>query len=294
MAFKSLDELRQNYKQNNESNSESRPNNYYPFWNMKVGEQAIVRFLPDANDDNPLGFMVEKVMHNLTINGDRKSVPCLSMYGEDCPVCKVSQAYYKQEDKKNGSKYWKKKQHLAQVLVVEDPLEADKETGETHEGKVRFLSIGYQLYNVIMEAFDSGDLEERPDHYENGTDFIIKKTKQGEYDSYQIGSKFARRERALDEDTIANLDLIDLSTLLPKNLGLDKVEDLLNADLGGKAYVDDKKPSAPADNTVAKVEAAIETAAAVETSEDTRAPELEQSAQDLLEEIRNRRKAEAK
>ena len=70
-------------------------------------------------------------MHNLEINGDRKSVPCLSMYGEDCPICAVSSAYYKAEDKENGKKYWKKKQHIAQALIVEDPLPADEATQET-------------------------------------------------------------------------------------------------------------------------------------------------------------------
>ena len=71
---------------------------------MKNGEQAIIRFLPDKNQDNPLGFLVEKLSHALTINGERKTVPCLRMYGEDCPICAVSSAYYKDEDKENGKK----------------------------------------------------------------------------------------------------------------------------------------------------------------------------------------------
>lgn len=303
MAFKSLEELRAAYKSNNDNSNDNRPNNYYPFWNMQIGEQATVRFLPDANEENPLGFMAEKIMHNLVINGKKKSVPCLSMYGQDdCPVCKVSQAYYKQEDKKNGSKYWKKKQHLAQVIVVSDPLEADKDTGETHEGKVRYLSIGFQLFNVIMEAFDAGDLDERPDDYKNGTDFIIKKTKPGEYESYQIGSKFARKERALDDDTIASLDLIDLSTLLPKNPGIEKIEAMLDADLSGADYDDSSTTtSTPVASTnsnltessvVAKVEAAVSAASDPVVEEQTGGA-LEDKAQGILAEIQARRAAEA-
>ena len=127
----SIDQLRAAFKK--EESTQSRPNNYYPFWNMQVGEQAIVRFLPDKDQDNHLGFMVEKMMHTLNINGENKSVPCLKMYGEDCPICRVSSAYYKDEGKgsANGKKYWRKKQHLVQALIVEDPLPADKETGET-------------------------------------------------------------------------------------------------------------------------------------------------------------------
>ena len=48
----------------NENNKENRDNGgtgYYPFWNMKAGQRAVVRFLPDANEDNERGFLVEKV-----------------------------------------------------------------------------------------------------------------------------------------------------------------------------------------------------------------------------------------
>ena len=97
MSKLSLEQLRAAFKK--DENQGSRPNNYYPFWDMKVGEQAIVRFLPDADENNPLGFMVEKFTHNLTINGESKSIPCMKNYGEDCPICKVSLSYYKEGDK---------------------------------------------------------------------------------------------------------------------------------------------------------------------------------------------------
>lgn len=226
----------------NEGNKENRENGggtgYYPFWNMKAGQRAVVRFLPDANDDNERGFLVEKVFHNLTINGQRKMVPCLSMYGEDCPICKLSQEYYKAKDEVNGKKYWKKKQYMAQVLIVEDPLEADANTGETHEGKVRLLSLGFQIYNIITEAFKSDELEVAPFSYEGGYDFVIKKTEQGQYASYAVGTKFMNKQRDLSEEEIgvAEEGLIDLSTVLPKNPGFDKVEAMLQADLNGEDY----------------------------------------------------------
>ena len=63
----SLDQLKNAFKKP-ENTEFSGPSNYFPFWNMKVGEQAIIRFLPDLNEENPLGFMVEKTVHNLNIN----------------------------------------------------------------------------------------------------------------------------------------------------------------------------------------------------------------------------------
>lgn len=224
-------------------------NKYYPFWNMKPGQRAIIRFLPDRDDTNVRGFLAEKVTHKLMINGQEKTVPCMSMYGEDCPVCKVSQDYYKVNDKINGKKYWRKKQYIAQALIVEDPLPADKDTGETHQGQVRHIALGYQLYNIIKEAFASEDdaLEASPDDFNEGYDFIIKKTEQGEYSTYTMGTKFHSKQRALSDDELLTAEegMIELKTLLPKNPGVEKVRAMLNADLNGEDYQDGSGGDAP-------------------------------------------------
>lgn len=223
-----------------EGNREAFTNNYYPFWNMKAGQRAIMRFLPDRNENNERGFLVEKVFHNLEINGQKKTTPCLSMYGEDCPICKISQEYYKAKDEVNGKKYWRKKQYIAQALIVEDPLEADKDTGETHAGKVRYIALGYQLYNIIIEAFASEDdpLDDVPYSFDGGYDFIVKKTQQGEYSTYTMGTKFQSKQRALSEDELVVVEngMIELATLLPKNPGVEKTQAMLNADLNGESY----------------------------------------------------------
>lgn len=241
----SLDQLKAAFKKNENDGNTNRVNNYYPFWDMQDGQQAIVRFLPDKNSSNPLGFLVEKLMHNLDINGEKKNTPCLRMYNEDCPICKVSSAYYKAEDKVNGKKYWRKKQHIAQGLIIEDPLPADENTKETHEGKVRFFALGYQLFNVIKEAFEGGELEDVPCSQDGGYDFIIKKTRQGDYSGYAVGSRFRAKARSLTETErgVADDQMIDLITLLPPNPGEDKVSAILTAALNGTAYEDNNKPS---------------------------------------------------
>lgn len=241
----SLEQLRAGFKKEENQGQTSRPNNYYPFWNIPDGSQATIRFLPDANSDNPMGFMVEKLMHTLTINGENKSTPCHKMYNEDCPICKVSSAFYKEDDKINGKKYWRKKQHLAQALILEDPLPPDEATGETHEGKVRFVALGYQIFNIIKDAFESGELDEIPYAFEGGCNFVIKKTKQGDYPSYSL-SKFARKSSDLDEDEVALAEehMVDLSTLLPQAPAVEKTEGMLEAALTGKDYSDESS-SAP-------------------------------------------------
>jgi len=286
----SLEQLTAAFKK--QDTTESRPSNYYRFWDMKNDEKAVVRFLPDANEENPMGFMIEKLMHTLEINGEIKSVPCLKMYEEDCPICKVSSEYYKDEgkDSVNGKKYWRKKQHIVQALVVEDPIAADPETGENSEGKVKFLNLSYQLYSVIKEAFESGDLDAPPYLFKDGTDFIIKKTDGGQYPKYDIGSKFARRSSDLTEDEIALVEdeSVDLSTLLPANPGYEKVSAMLMASLKGESYEDDTPSDEPAPAAIKSAPVAQESVA-----ESKPATEFDDESDDILSMIRNRPKNSA-
>jgi len=235
--FDNIDQLRAAFKQNEDAGkSDSYNNNYYPFWKMNDGQQAIIRFLPDANEENPMDFFVEKVMHNLVINGEKKNVPCETMYGatsKECPICRVSSAFYKKDDEENGKKYWRKKQYLMQALVVEDPLPANTETGETYEGKVCCIALGFQLYEIIKEASLSGELDTIPYKFKDGVDFIIKKTPQGKWSTYTVGSGFKRKNRDLTDEEIATATegMIDLSTLLPKRPEIEALESMLAASL---------------------------------------------------------------
>lgn len=232
----SLDALRSAFKKDTTTNTGNGLGNYFPFHKMQTGESSTVRFLPDLNAENPMGFLVEKRTHTLTINGQKRNVPCRTMYGEDCPICKVSSAYYKANDTVNGKKYWRKLQYIGQALIVDSPIPAQAGE-EVATGTVKLMTINPQLYKVIKEAFESGDLENIPFDYEMGTNFIIKKDQQGEYASY-ILSKFAKRETALDDDTIEFVQgqLKDLSTVLPKCPELAEVEAMLEADMTGSEY----------------------------------------------------------
>ena len=224
-------------------NNDNRPSNYYRFWKMDFDQTATVRILPDTDEDNYLEFNVEKFMHNLEINGEFKSVPCLKMYGEPCPICEVSAAFYKEEGDKSvrGKQYYRKKQHIVQALILEDPLPPNTETGENSEGKVNYLNIGYQLFSVVEEALTSGDLEAVPWDVNEGYDFLIKKTKSPDGNAkYDLGSKFVRRSSSLSEDQLAIVEegSINLSTLIPQKPTLERVEGMLNAALTGEPWDD--------------------------------------------------------
>ena len=225
-------------------NNDNRPSNYYRFWKMDFDQTATVRILPDKDEDNYLEFNIEKFMHNLEINGEFKTVPCLKMYGEkSCPICDVSSAFYKEEGDKSvrGKQYYRKKQHIVQALILEDPLPPNTETGENSEGKVCYLNIGYQLFSVVEEALTSGDLDAVPWDINEGYDFIIKKTKSPDGNAkYDLGSKFVRRASSLSEDQIAIVEegSINLNTLIPQKPTLERVEGMLNAALTGEPWDD--------------------------------------------------------
>lgn len=226
-------------------------NNYYPFYNINFDEKCTVRFIPDKNEDNELAFMVEKLTHELTINGQKRVVPCLKMFGStECPICKKCASIFKIEGEKSptGKRLYRKKQHIAQVLVVEDPLPYKE--GETKaQGTVKLLNIGYSIHQKIDSAYDDDEMDSYPDDYETGFDFVIKKTKKGEHANYE-NSGFARRSRALSDEEIAVAEAarIDLATLLPKPLSVEELTKLLEADLNGTS-LDETAPPATTSNT---------------------------------------------
>lgn len=245
MSNKKLDALKalfkkENENKNNDGNNKKR-GDMYPFWQMKVNEKAVVRLLPDKNLENPYMFYVDKLEHTLSINGKDKRIPCLQMYGEKCPICDLSRDFYKAEGKGsvNGKYYYRKKTSLARVLVLEDPLPADEETGETAVGKVLNTQLGYQLMEKIKAEVLSDDMDTLPWDFEDGYNFTIAKTPQGEYGTYAVASGFARRPSAIPAELADEIELIDLETLLPANPGYDYVKRKLEAHQTGDDDGDD-------------------------------------------------------
>jgi len=225
-----LEEVRARMRKEEKSKS-GLPSNYYRYFDLQDGESATIRFLPDKNEENPFGFFIEKFTHTLEINGQKKSVPCLTQYGEECPICKVANAYYKEGDRVRGAAYYKRRGYISQALIVEDPLAPDAETTRNSEGLVRLLALSRQLFEAIKaEIEDPQGLEVEPWDYKNGTDFVIRRGRQGQHASY-AQSRFARKSRPLTahERRVVEEQMIDLSTLIPENPGLDAIEKLLES-----------------------------------------------------------------
>jgi hypothetical protein len=267
---------------------------FYPFWKMPDDAVAVVRFLPDLDDENNLGFLVENLQHELVVNGKKKKVPCLAMHGEDCPICALSRKYYDEKNEEMGKKYYRKKSYIGQVIVVESPIEHDQSQ------LVKLIDFGPAVFKQIQSAFQSGDLEEAPFEFKGGYNFRIKKTKSGQYASYTTSS-FAPKQTDLDDDIIEQLNLFNLADYRGKKMDVATVEALLVADQTGASFGDDEDAE-PEVVAVAPVKsaapvAAKKVAAAVveeSVSVEVAAPAAPTSskASSVLEQLRARAKAQ--
>lgn len=267
--------LERNSKKNSGGNKGSR--DMFPFWNMDIDQSSRVRLIADANPDNPDVFFVNKMEHKLEIDGKSRTVICRQTFGEKCPICELSQKYYKAEGKGStkGKYYWRDKTAVARVLVLDTPLVPEKdENGEgpdTYIGGVFKTQFGYQLLQKIDEQLLSKDdpLEVLPWELDLGYDFIIKKSKQAgsDYGNYQAGSTFARSPSPVPAKYRDSIEMVDLATYLPEDPGYEAVQAILNQHLasidGSQSDSSDESSSTGtvAQRLAARVNAAKETPA---------------------------------
>ena len=229
----------------------------YPFWNIKTGETSQVRLLPDADPTNSF-FWIEKAVINLTFQGvkgtsDDKQytvkVPCMEMYGENCPILAEVRTWYKDDSLKDiANKYWKKRTYLFQGFVKTNPLlnTGNPKTEDTPpENPIRRFVVTPQLFSVIKAAMMNPEIEELPTDYQRGLNFNIIKGAKGEYADYST-STFARKETPLTEVEMAAIDtfgLFNLKEFLPKKPSeseLRIIKDMFEASVDGRPYDADK------------------------------------------------------
>ena len=210
---------------------------------MEMDQTAKFRFVPDKDEENPLGFIVENKYHELLINGKKKKLACLKMYGESCPCCETSTKYYNEGDEKMGKVFWRKIDYIAQGVVLNSPFDYPV---KQDENPIRLISIAVKLYKTIEAKIVKGDMDEMPTDFMNGYDFNINKTKQGDYADYTT-SDFARKSTPMAEDLLSRIELYDLKNYRFGKIEREQMEAMIQAYLTGKDYEDSKSgDSAPA------------------------------------------------
>ena len=312
-----LAEIRAKLKEqeNRSSGGSGGDNAIYPFWNLKEGESATIRFLPDGDENNTF-FWQERLMIKLPFAGVKNEsdsrpvqvqVPCMEMYGETCPVLSEVRGWFKDKNLEDmGRKYWKKRSYVFQGFVTDNPLNEDT----TPENPIRRFIIGPQIFQIIKGALMDPDMNELPTDYTAGVDFRISKTSKGGYADYST-STWSRKDRALNEDeykAIEDNGLFTLSDYLPKKPGdveVGAIKEMFEKSVDGEAYDMDKfgsyfrpagmsartgdpvKASTPNPKATPEPEAkaTVTESVATETAE---APKPGGKAEDILAMIRNR------
>jgi hypothetical protein len=239
----------ENKGQNKGSNTQS-DNAIYPFWNIDEGASATVRFLSDGDTNNSF-FWVERAMIKLPFNGVKGDfnvkqitvqVPCVEMYGDNCPVLAEVRPWYKDETLKDlANKYWKKRTYLFQGFVRQNPLGDDV----TPANPIRRFIVSSQIIPIIKTGLMDPEMSELPTDYKAGLDFVIRKASKGGYADYST-SKYARKESALTEAELAAIDahgLFNLAGFLPKKPSeaeLRIIKEMFEASVDGRPYDNDK------------------------------------------------------
>ena len=321
----SLAEIRAKLKEQESRGSDNQrsggDNSIYPFWNLKEGSEATVRFLPDGDSDNTF-FWAERAMIKLPFAGVSGStdsrpvqvqVPCMEMYGGTCPILAEVRPWYKDESlKQMANKYWKKRSYIFQGFVVEDGLKEENAASNP----IRRFIIGPQIFQLIRGALLDPEMDNLPTDLLHGVDFKLIKTSKGGYADYST-SKWSRRERPLsdiEQSALKEHGLYNLKDFLPKKPGdveLKVIKEMFEASVEGEPFDMDRwsqyyKPAGMSQATgdpVAKAKVADPEDAPWE--EDTTnvakaapvAPKQEASpsanggrAEDILAMIRNRQK----
>ena len=254
-------------------------NAIYPHWNMDEGTTATIRFLPDANSSNTF-FWVERQIIKLPFNGVKGDpnmkrvevqVPCVEMYGDNCPILAEVRPWYKDESlKEMANKYWKKRSYLFQGFVRQNPIGDDKAPANP----IRRFVISPQIFTIIKSSLMDPEMEELPTDFMRGLDFNVKKTSKGGYADYST-SNWARKESPLTEAEQAAIEahgLFNLADFLPKKPSeaeLRIIKEMFEASVDGRPYDVDRwgayyRPyglEAPAGSTAATTSAAPTVAA---------------------------------
>jgi len=293
----SLAEIRAKLKEQEAGASGNRQssggdNAIYPFWNMKEGETATLRFLPDGNADNTF-FWVERLMIKLPFAGVKGQtdsrpvqvqIPCMEMYGEQCNILNEVRGWFKDPTLEDmGRKYWKKRSYVFQGFVTDNPISDDT----TPENPIRRFIIGPQIFQIIKQALMDPDMEELPTDYTAGVDFRLNKTSKGGYADYST-SQWARRERPLGDaemNAVNTHGLFNLNDFLPKKPGeveLKVMQEMFEASVDGEAFDMDRwgqyfRPAGMAQRTGDPVTPAAATPAPAPTPAPA-APVAEESA----------------
>lgn len=238
-------------KQNGNTKTTKRSggdNASYPFWDIPTGSAASVRFLPDADTENPF-FWAPRETIKLTFAGvvggdyptDKEvsiTVPCVNMFGMACPIITYTKPWWKDPAKEDlARKYWKKKSYIFQGFVVKSPMTEEN----VPENPIRRFVINPSIFAVIEKSLITADMPDMPTDFVGGRDFNIDKAQKGQWANY-AASSWSMKTRPLTETELTAIEhygLHDLKTALGAKPGpteMEVIEAMFKDSLAGNPF----------------------------------------------------------
>jgi hypothetical protein len=189
-----------------------------PFWNLRYGEEMRIRLLPDKDENRPWPF-VEKKMITLPfqgqIGGDYATTDevegkfaCPEMFGLTCPSTQALRPYWSDPVMRaEASKRYRKIVAIWNCYVCTNPLT------EEVENPIRRLHANRSLQELLLMPFGDTEAEFSVLDPIEGRDFVIVKSQNGQWASYQK-SHYAFKSRALSDGETAAIDKWGLHNLI--------------------------------------------------------------------------------
>lgn len=220
----------------------------YQIFNIPEGQSATFRFLPDRDDANVFFWAIRETIRlpfKGVIGGNfptdapvQITVPCMSMFGEVCPISVITRPWWKDKAKEALARvYYKKRSYITQGFVVSSPFQEQV----VPENPIRRALLGPSLLTKLKAGLSDAEMEHSPTDYLNGCDFRIRKTKKGEHNNYDT-SEWSRRTRGLTEAERLAIDqygLFDLKAYLgtkPDTAGVELIKAMFLSSLAGDPF----------------------------------------------------------
>lgn len=180
-----------------------KPTNYSDdrFWVPSKDEAgnggALIRFLPQKDvEKNPF---VLNFQHFFKEKGKWFIEKCPCTWDKNCPICSYVEPFWdgSKKEKEIAGKYGRKRQYIANVLVIKDPSKPE------NDGGVFLYKFGKKIFDKIINKISpNSELDTEVIVYDlwEGMDFKLKIKKVYGYPNYDDSEFFGMESPIKDSD----------------------------------------------------------------------------------------------
>lgn len=211
-----------------ETNEEKKSNGNSNKWaNPVPGLEYKIRFLPDVSGKN----FYKKYFYHMFQDTDNqwKFSLCPKTFNMEtyCPICSVVNKLYKagtNADKVEAGRFKRKDKFVANIFVVSDPRDQDKDEDLKASGNNKLFEFATKLESIIRTQLldaENGVGEAGFDPSDSGINFIIRVTETKPDDKGKKWPDYTTSAFARNATAIADSDE-EVDDIMKKTIDLDK------------------------------------------------------------------------